>query len=108
MHLGKVVGTVVATVKNPNLAGHRILMVQPYSWDQEAVGDMFAAIDLVSAGRGEWIYYVKSREAANALPDPFNPSDRTILGIVDAINSSQVPQQAPPGMRPRRTDEEVL
>jgi len=97
MHLGKVVGTVVATVKNPNLAGHRILMVQPYSWDKQPAGEMFAAIDTVSAGRGEWIYYVKSREAANALPDPFNPSDRTILGIVDSIQSDESPQELPPG-----------
>jgi len=107
MHLGKVVGTVVATVKNPNLAGHRILMVQPYSWDRQAAGDAFAAIDLVSAGRGEWVYYVKSREAANALPDPFNPSDRTILGIVDSIESNTPPRQLPPGMFTRDADEEA-
>jgi len=97
MHLGKVVGTVVATVKNPNLSGHRILMVQPYTWDRQPAGELFAAIDLVSAGRGEWVYYVKSREAANALPDAFNPSDRTILGIVDAIECSDPPPQRPPG-----------
>lgn len=107
MHLGKVVGTVVATVKNANLSGHRILMVQPYSWDQEPAGEMFAAIDLVSAGRGEWIYYVKSREAANALPDAFNPSDRTILGIVDAIDSRTLPLEPPPGMATGDADAEV-
>ena len=97
MHLGKVVGTVVATVKSPNLEGQRILMVQPYSWDKEQDGEMFAAVDLVSAGRGEWIYYVKSREAANALPNAFNPVDRAILGIVDSIETTEPPVEMPPG-----------
>jgi ethanolamine utilization protein EutN len=102
MHLGKVVGTVVATIKNPNLAGHRILLVQPMTWNRQADGELFAAIDLVSAGRGEWIYYVKSREAANALANRFNPSDRTILGIVDSIECSDPSSELPPGVTPRR------
>ena len=97
MHLGKVIGTVVATVKSPSLEGQRLLMVQPYTWDREPDGDVFAAVDLVRAGRGEWVFYVKSREAANALPDAFNPSDRAILGIVDDIQSHQTPRTPPPG-----------
>ena len=102
MHLGKVVGTVVATVKSPSLEGQRLLMVQPYTWDQEADGDMFAAVDLVRAGRGEWVFYVKSREAANALADPFNPSDRAILGIIDDIHSWKMPEGSPPGLHSNR------
>ena len=86
MHLGQVIGTVVATVKTPAHQGHRILLVQPYTYERQKDGPAFAAIDLVSAGRGEWVYYVKGREAANALPDKFNPADRAIMGIVDAID----------------------
>lgn len=85
MHLGQVRGTVVATVKVPSLYGQRLLLVQPYTYEREPDGPVFAAVDTVSAGRGEWIFYVKGREAANALADKFNPSDRTILGIVDAL-----------------------
>lgn len=85
MELGQVVGTVVATVKTPGHQGHRILLVQPYTYEREKSGAVFAAIDLVSAGRGEWVYYVKGREAANALPDKFNPADRAIMGIVDEV-----------------------
>lgn len=97
MYLGRVVGTLVATVKSPNLEGQRLLMVQPYTWDRETDGDIFAAVDLVRAGRGEWIFYVKGREAANALPDAFNPSDRAILGIVDHIQTQKTPDAVPPG-----------
>ena len=93
MYLGQVRGTVVATAKVPSLRGHRILLVQPYTYEREPDGEIFAAVDLVSAGRGEWIYYVKGREAANALPDKFNPTDRAILGIVDEV-SLETPDDA--------------
>ncbi len=101
MHLGQVVGTVVATVKVQSLRGQRLLLVQPCTYEREPDGEVFAAVDLVSAGRGEWIYYVKGREAANSLPDKFNPSDRAILGIVDAITLEALadPGARPPGKR---------
>jgi microcompartment protein CcmK/EutM len=89
MHLGQVRGTVVATVKVPSLHAQRLLWVQPTNFDREPEGPAFAAVDLVGAGRGEWILYVKGREAANALPDKFNPADRAILSIVDAITREE-------------------
>jgi ethanolamine utilization protein EutN len=98
MHLGKVVGTVVATVKSPNLHGQRLLLVQPCDWERQPAGEIFVAVDLVSAGRGEWITYVKGREAANALTDSFNPSDRAILAIVDSIVSRPSDDATPPGL----------
>lgn len=85
MHLAQVLGTVVATIKTPVFQGHRILWLQPYTFERQPDGDAFAAVDLVSAGRGEWVLYVKGREAANALTDKRNPADRAILAIVDAV-----------------------
>ncbi len=98
MHLGQVVGTVVATVKTPALHAQRLLVVRPYTYQREPDGDAFVAVDLVSAGREEWVFYVKGREAANALDDKFNPADRAILGIVDAITLETLPASAPPGV----------
>lgn len=91
MHLGKVIGTVVATVKVPSLRGERLLVVQPYTYEGEPDGDTFVAVDLVAAGPGTWVYYVKGREAANALADKFNPADRTIMGIVDEVTLETPP-----------------
>jgi ethanolamine utilization protein EutN len=87
MHFGRVIGTVVATVKTPGLAGHRLLVVQPT--DSRAVPTdepAFVAVDLVSAAPGQWVFFVRAREAANALPDKFNPVDATIMGIVDVVD----------------------
>ena len=43
------------------------------------------AIDLVSAAPGQRVFYVRGREAANALPDHDNPADAAIVGIVDQV-----------------------
>ena len=89
MHLGRVIGTVVATERTPNLDGVRFLIVQPLTKDLEERGRPLVAADGVAmAGTGELIYYVGSREAAQAMPEPFVPIDHAIVGIVDQVATS--------------------
>lgn len=86
MQLGRVVGTVVATVKTPGLEGVKFLIVQPLHRDLTDKGRPVVAADGVHmAGPGELVYIVGSREAAQALPEPFVPVDHAIVGIVDAV-----------------------
>ncbi len=47
---------------------------------------MVAADAVAMAGPGELVYYVASREAAVALPEPFVPVDHSIVGIVDLVS----------------------
>lgn len=85
MQLGRVIGTVVATVKYEGLEGIKLLIVQPLDKHQKPAGRPVVAADAVHmAGPGELIYFVGSREAAQALPEPFVPVDHAIVGIVDA------------------------
>lgn len=87
MHLGKVIGTVVATEKTPNLDGVRFLIVQPLKRDLSDRGRAVIAADGVHmAGPGELVYFVGSREAAQAMPEPFVPVDHAVVGIVDQLN----------------------
>ena len=97
MQLGQVIGTVVASVKTPRLVAQRLLVVRPYTFDRRPDGHAFVACDLVNAGRGEWVLYVKGREAANALADKFNPSDRALVAIVDHVRVEADLGGAPPG-----------
>jgi ethanolamine utilization protein EutN len=86
MQLGRVIGTVVATVKYEGLEGIRLLIVQPLDRHQEPEGRPVVAADAVHmAGPGELIYFVGSREAAQALPETFVPVDHAIVGIADAV-----------------------
>lgn len=86
MQLGRVRGTVVATVKSPGLEGVKLLIVQPLDRRGEPAGEPVVAADAVAmAGPGERVYFVASREAALACPEPFVPVDHAIVGIVDAV-----------------------
>jgi len=87
MHLARVVGRVVATEKAEGLEGVRFLLIQPLDKNQEPEGGTVVAADAVSmAGEGELVYFVSSREAAEALPVRFVPVDHAITGIVDEVH----------------------
>jgi ethanolamine utilization protein EutN len=103
MQLGRVIGTLVATVKTPGLEGVKLLVVQPLDRQLRPVGSQLVAADAVHmAGPGELVYFVAAREAAQAMPDPFVPVDHAIVGIVDAIRSlaGDDPAAHPPAVEP--------
>jgi microcompartment protein CcmK/EutM len=89
MHFARVVGTVVCTVKVPAWRGHRLLMIEPTDPSGASVARPLVAVDLVSAAPGQRVFYVRGREAANALPDHDNPADAAIVGIVDDVRETR-------------------
>jgi ethanolamine utilization protein EutN len=87
MQLGRVTGRVVATIKTEGLEGVRFLIVQPLDKQQEPTGVPIVAADAVHmAGYGELVYFVASREAAEALEPRFVPVDHAIVGLVDEVH----------------------
>lgn len=87
MQLARVMGTVVATQKYAGLEGIKFLIVQPLSKTQEPDGEPVVAADATAqAGPGSLVFIVGSREAAQALPEPFVPVDHAIVGIVDMVD----------------------
>lgn len=89
MNLARVVGTVVATQKVPSLAGQRLLLIQPCDESGVAGGRPLVAVDLVSAAPGQDVFYVKGREAANALPGKEHAVDAAIVGLIDEVRKTQ-------------------
>ena len=84
MQVAKVIGHVVATVKDPALTARKLLVLQPLKASGgEAVGDPVVGIDSVGAGVGEEVMFVRGREASFIfLPDEV-PADVGIVGKVD-------------------------
>jgi len=80
MYLGKVIGRVVATVKNDGLKGKKLLLVR-----RLPNGPAVVAIDAVGAGAGETVYVCRGREAAFAFKPQEVPTEATIVAIVDHI-----------------------
>jgi ethanolamine utilization protein EutN len=86
MKLGRVIGTVVASVKYQGLEGVKFLLVQPLDKHLQPLGGPFVAADgTAMAGPGELIYYEESREAALACPVKFVPVNHAIVGLVDEL-----------------------
>ncbi len=83
MQLARVIGEVVATVKDPNLTGTTLLVLQPLAASGEAAGRTLVALDSVGAGVGENVFFVRGREAAFPFYPAEPPADATVVGIVD-------------------------
>ena len=83
MQLAKVLGEVVSTVKDSNLTGLKMLVLQPLSASGDAAGKTVIALDSVGAGVGENVFFVKGREAAFPFYPDEPPADATVIGIVD-------------------------
>jgi microcompartment protein CcmK/EutM len=83
VQLAKVLGEVVSTIKDANLTGMKLLVVQPLSPSGEAVGRSLVALDSVGAGVGEHVFFVRGREAAFPFYPVEPPTDASIVGIVD-------------------------
>jgi microcompartment protein CcmK/EutM len=81
--LAKVIGTVVASRKDPGLQGVTMLLIQPLANDHEPQGKALVALDSVGAGVTEEVFYVRGREAAYPFMPREVPADATIVGIVD-------------------------
>ena len=83
MQLARVIGEVVATMKDANLGGLTMLLLQPIAASGEPSGRALVALDSLGAGVGEHVFFVRGREAAFPFYPAEPPADATIVGIVD-------------------------
>mgnify|MGYP001254232008 CR=1 FL=1 len=89
MLLAKVVGTVVATVKDPGLAGQKLLVIQPLTPSGEPNGPQLVALDAVGVGVSERVFYVCGKEASFPFLPDHVPADAGIVGKVDTIDQGR-------------------
>ncbi|MBE7535400.1 MAG: EutN/CcmL family microcompartment protein [Anaerolineales bacterium] len=87
MIIGKVVGTVVATISHAHYKNRRLLVVQPLLADGEQADEDFIALDNSHAGIGDTV--LVNREGNGARQVLGNPDAcviSVIVGIVDSVN----------------------
>jgi ethanolamine utilization protein EutN len=97
MQLGEVIGTVVCTQKVESWEGQRLRLVQPISQHGEERGRPLVALDVVSADAGQWVFFVRAREAAHAIENVFNPADAAIVALVDRLEGPGAGKGGPGG-----------
>jgi len=83
VQLAKVIGDVVITRKDENLAGIALLVLQPIAADGSNVGRTLVAVDAMGAGVGETVFFVRGKEASFPFYPTEVPTDAGIVGIVD-------------------------
>ena len=83
MQLAKVIGTVVATVKNDSLEGRKLLVIQSLDAELRAQGKPLVALDAIGAGVGELVFWCRGKEASFPFYPAEPPVDAGIVGIVD-------------------------
>jgi len=85
MELAKVVGSVVATVKNEKLKGYKLLIVNVVSPNLIQSNTFIVALDTVGVGKGELVLVVRGSSARQVEKMNNIPTDASIVGIVDEI-----------------------
>ena len=89
MLLAKIVGTVVATRKDPRLVSSKLLVVRPIDIRGKAEGNHLVAIDTVDAGVGETVLIVSGSSARMAAGLKDCPVDAAVVGIIDNIDINE-------------------
>ena len=84
MQLARVIGTVVATVKNESLRSRKLLVIQSLNKDLAPQGKPLVAVDAAGAGVGELVFWCRGKEASFPFKREDTPTDCTIVGIVDS------------------------
>jgi microcompartment protein CcmK/EutM len=83
MQLAKVIGDIVVTRKDENLAAIKLMVLQPIAADGSNIGRTLVAVDAVGAGVGETVFFVRGKEASFPFYPTEVPTDAGIVGIVD-------------------------
>jgi ethanolamine utilization protein EutN len=90
MDIGKVVGVVVSTAKEPALDGFKLLLVRRIDAlrpDEDTGERPYVAVDTVGAGENEIVLVARGSGARQAERTSHTPVDRAIVAIVDSLTT---------------------
>ncbi len=87
MKMGRIVGSVVATRKDPSLTGTKLLVVENLSPELKPEGGYVVAVDAVGAGAHEVVLYASGSSARQTPVTKERPVDAVIMAIVDSFEA---------------------
>lgn len=88
MYIGRVRGTVVATIKNELYEGRKLLVVDKLDLDGQSTAKYDIAVDVVQAGVGDLVLVLDEGNSARQIVDqePNGAIRAVIVGIVDQVD----------------------
>ena len=87
MKMGRVIGSVVATRKDPSLEGVKFLVVEQLALDMEPEGGYVIAVDAVGAGLNDTVLFAGGSSARQTGVTRDRPVDAVIMAIIDSFDA---------------------
>ncbi len=90
MYIGRVTGTVVATIHEETFDRHKTLLVDRLDLDGQPTGYYDVAVDVVQAGVGDVVLVLDEGNGARQIigKEPDGAIRAVIVGVVDEIKIS--------------------
>ncbi|MCD6355789.1 MAG: EutN/CcmL family microcompartment protein [Anaerolineaceae bacterium] len=85
MLIAKVIGTTVSTIKDKNITGRKLLVVQQTDEFGKPTGKPFVAVDTVDAGVGDLVLTASGSSARQTTITKDRPIDAVIMAIIDSL-----------------------
>lgn len=88
MQIARVIGTTVATIKDEQIVGRKLLIVRPTDEYGEAYGKPYVAVDTLDAGVGDLVLTASGSSARQTEITKDRPVDAVIMAIIDSLEVS--------------------
>jgi microcompartment protein CcmK/EutM len=86
MQIARVIGTTISTVKDPRVRGKKLLLCQPTDIQgKAAIGETFAAVDVVDAGTGDLVLVCHGSAARQTPQTKDAPVDSVVMAVLDSL-----------------------
>jgi microcompartment protein CcmK/EutM len=88
MRIAYVIGTVIATMKDEKLKGHKLLLAREADLKGKPSGPVFVAVDTVDAGAGDLVVVTEGSSARETERTCGLPVDAVVVAVVDSLETS--------------------
>ncbi len=90
MLVGRVIGTVISTLKHPSYQGLKLMVVEPLHLPGEKREDLLVAVDTQHAGVGDTVLVCQEGGSTRQVLDiPNSPIRSSIIGIIDFVELNE-------------------
>lgn len=85
MRIAKVIGTTVATIKDENLEGRKLLIMLQTDENGQTYGKPYVAVDTLDAGVGDLVLTAHGSGGRQTEFTQNSPVDAVIMAVIDSL-----------------------
>ncbi|MGB3700254.1 MAG: EutN/CcmL family microcompartment protein [Anaerolineales bacterium] len=85
MKIARVIGTTIATIKDPKIGGSKLLILRETDETGELIGKSYVAVDLVDAGVNDLVLSGHGSSARQTYQTKECPVDAVVMAVIDHL-----------------------